>query len=321
MEAESKGGSSTPSLIEHQNIDFGTPVICKRYIPQEAHSSKTRESFIASAVLILIAGLIFYILILPYWITHNAAIGVPLLIFGLYIWALQTASLFYASMSDPGYFPRQKWNEIDDRIKEKYSKLYETGNKSLHRYIHEDFLEQIIDVNGKDHRIKYCITCHLWRPPRSSHCSTCDACVDTFDHHCMWIGNCVGKRNYRYFCLFVFSTWTHLLFVAACSLSQVVYVILDLRGEHGALNALWRSLIQPPPSNCIVSGGMVLFCLGVLWMITGLCGFTAMLAAIGSTSHENPDACERSKFSQGVPRNIVRALCLSGYPSYLQSSV
>ena len=54
-------------------------------------------------------------------------------------------------------------------------------------------------------RTSYCSTCQVVRPPRSRHCRYCNCCVRDLDHHCPWIGTCVGKRNYPFFFSFVVS--------------------------------------------------------------------------------------------------------------------
>lgn len=41
------------------------------------------------------------------------------------------------------------------------------------------------------------------KPYRAHHCRVCDRCVLKMDHHCIFLAQCIGHFNYKYFCLFV----------------------------------------------------------------------------------------------------------------------
>ena len=72
-----------------------------------------------------------------------------------------------------------------------------------------------MNIQGHMINVNYCYTCFHFRPPRTSHCAECDNCVQNFDHHCLWMGTCVGKRNYKYFYYILFLT-------SLCSLVQSI---------------------------------------------------------------------------------------------------
>ena len=74
---------------------------------------------------------------------------------------------------------------------------------------------------------KICDTCYIVRPLRSTHCGICDNCIYRFDHHCPWIGTCVGKRNYPYFFIFLILLNLFQVFTAAVCIAHIVIKILD----------------------------------------------------------------------------------------------
>lgn len=55
----------------------------------------------------------------------------------------------------------------------------------------------------KDAKVSMCKKCKVKRPPRTHHCSLCNRCVLRMDHHCPWIGNCIGYKNHRFFVQFL----------------------------------------------------------------------------------------------------------------------
>ena len=74
--------------------------------------------------------------------------------------------------------------------------------------------------------LSYCNTCQILRPPRSFHCGICGFCVEVHDHHCPWMGTCIGKRNTRYFILFLFYTGMHALLTFTLSLIFLLVISL-----------------------------------------------------------------------------------------------
>jgi hypothetical protein len=57
---------------------------------------------------------------------------------------------------------------------------------------------------------------------KSKHCKVCNRCTAIFDHHCIWINNCVGSHNYKSFFVLIICTFFHfVLFVIGGAIATV----------------------------------------------------------------------------------------------------
>ena len=65
---------------------------------------------------------------------------------------------------------------------------------------------------------RYCSPCKSIRVHGTVHCYSCDVCIRGYDHHCPWIGKCVGEKNMCAFKLFLFATMWALVAFSLCIL-------------------------------------------------------------------------------------------------------
>lgn len=56
----------------------------------------------------------------------------------------------------------------------------------------------------------YIVKCQTFIPRGAYHCDDCGLCIEELDHHCVWVGKCVGRYNLKLFYFFVGSIFINL---------------------------------------------------------------------------------------------------------------
>lgn len=102
--------------------------------------------------------------------------------------------LFLAkAKQDPGYLNTQRAAR-GKREPANGIRTSKNGSPGGHPEIQEENVNLLAEKN-------WCKICQVPRPPRSGHCRICESCVQRMDHHCVWINNCIGARNHKFFIL------------------------------------------------------------------------------------------------------------------------
>ncbi|KAF8103302.1 hypothetical protein N665_0188s0242 [Sinapis alba] len=164
-----------------------------------------------------------------------------------------------------------------------------------------------VEVNGNIFKVKYCDTCMLYRPPRCSHCSICNNCVERFDHHCPWVGQCIAQRNYRFFFMFVFSTTLLCVYVLAFC---CVYIRKIKESEN---ITIWKAMLKTPASIALI-----IYTFICMWFVGGLTGFHLYLISTNQTTYENfRYSYDRlsNPHNKGVVDNFKEIFCSAIPPS------
>ena len=161
----------------------------------------------------------FLIYSIPYIFTLTILLNLGSIKKYLYAIYIVISSIFYiiqiystikGGCTDPGILPRQN------------ADIYYTTNKASLKYL----------LNGHIIKLNYCYSCSLFRPPRTSHCAICDNCVERFDHHCLWLGTCIGKRNYKYFYFLIGSLNLNAIFQICFCLYVLVFEIRKIQNKE-----------------------------------------------------------------------------------------
>lgn len=59
---------------------------------------------------------------------------------------------------------------------------------------------------------RWCEICQYYQPPSAAHCPDCNVCIAGYDHHCVWMGTCIGVGNFKPFMRFNLSWLTYLVY-------------------------------------------------------------------------------------------------------------
>ena len=88
--------------------------------------------------------------------------------------------------------------------------------------------------SNSEKRRRFCKKCSAWKPQRTHHCSVCKRCVLKMDHHCVWVANCVGAYNYKFFLQFLAYTFLATVLDAVLLLSNFIDFFRDVEASQAA---------------------------------------------------------------------------------------
>ncbi|XP_058182053.1 probable protein S-acyltransferase 15 isoform X2 [Rhododendron vialii] len=165
-------------------IDFSKSLESSSTGTRERESMKGKR-FLSIPVfsVFLLLGFIYYVAVFVFienWVGLQSSAGSLNALIFTFLASLCVFSFLVCVLTDPGGVPPA------------YVPDFEASEAS----------DQALMKSGT--QLRQCAKCSAYKPPRAHHCRSCRRCILRMDHHCMWINNCVGHRNYKAFVVLVF---------------------------------------------------------------------------------------------------------------------
>lgn len=120
---------------------------------------------------------------------------------------------------------------------------------------------------------------------QTKHCSLCNKCIEGFDHHCKWLNQCIGSRNYSHFVTSITSAC--ILCVIICLLCVVeISLLYTCKISQTCINPLFLNTNLDPILFTFLS--MIFFFLSAFGsgLLIHLCAFHAYIKWNGWTTYE-----------------------------------
>jgi len=120
--------------------------------------------------------------------------------------------------TNPGYIPRP------DRLTKQELKALEEGNMTFVTPNEFELMDREFMVCEPDGSPKYCTTCRIYRPERTSHCPEKGRCVSKYDHYCPMLSSPTGIGNYKYYVNFLFCAHLLVSYLVAMGIVTVIKI-------------------------------------------------------------------------------------------------
>ena len=197
----------TPVILAKNNPEileiFRKKGVCEKLFFKPDITEKklcSNKNMIFFITLHLLIFFLDFFLLFPFF--DNTPFSISYLIISLLVFVL----FFILSISNPGKMLNEKYKDL-------------------------------LDIVEKGEEVEnFCPYCLVKNKFSSMHCLICQKCIDEFDHHCFWVGNCVGKNNYTLFFIFLIYILLNILFNIGVNIYFLVTQFMSSSTEKGIKN-------------------------------------------------------------------------------------